>query len=329
MESLMREQTILGIDIGGTKVCLALIADNGKLLRAIRYSSKYVNLEDFIGTLFEQIDIFLEDNNCGGQMPIGIGIGIRALVDAKRQRVSSSSTLQVLVPYDLCGELQKRYNLKTVIDNDVNAAAIAEARFGIGRFVDDFAYINVGTGTAAGIISGRKLLRGKNNYAGELGVTVFERFDEGAPLYTLESVASGKGLEDEARRLASKHPKSVLQKYLQGDHEGFAQNVITAYKENDPLAQATIDNALNVMALGIYNLEMLTNSQMYVFGGGVAADGWFVEQLRKKVEHLCVKTGKSWTAEFRVSELGADDVGVLGAASILLDALETSNTKNR
>jgi len=328
VESPKREQTILGIDIGGTKVRLALITDSGELLRAIRYSSKYVNLEDFVSTLFEQIDVFLEDN-CDGRIPIGIGIGIKALVDAKRQRVSSSSTLQVLVPYDLCGELQKRYNIKTVIDNDVNAAAIAEARFGIGRYVDDFAYINIGTGTAAGIISDRRLLRGKNNYAGELGVTLFERLDEDASLYTLESVASGKGLEDEARRLASKHPKSVLQKYLQGDCEEFAQNVFTAYKENDTLAQAAIDNALNVMALGIYNLEMLTNSHMYVFGGGVVADGWFVEQLRKKVEYLCARMRKSWTAEFRISELGADDVGVLGAASILLDALEQSNTKNK
>ena len=323
MEKQKRKQVILGIDIGGTKVCLALITDGGKLLHTIRYPSKYVNLKDFVNTLLKQIDIFLEDN-CGEQMPLGIGIGIRALVDAKRQRLSSSSTLQMLVPYDLCGELQKRYNIKTVIDNDVHAAAIAEARFGIGRYVSDFAYINIGTGTAVGIIIDRKLLRGKDNHAGELGLTIFERPDEQAPLYTLESVASGKGLEDEARRLASKYPKSVLRKYLQGDCEGFVNNMYMAYKENDTLAQAAIDNALNVMALGVYNLEMLTNSQMYVFGGGVVADGWFVEQLLKKVEHLYVRMGKNWTAEFRISELGANNVGVLGAASILLDALEPS-----
>ena len=326
MDCQKQERTVLGVDIGGTKVCLALVTEKGELLHKVSYPGNYGNQEGFAGTLFGFIDSLLKE--CSGQKPIGIGVGIKALVDIEQQKVYSSSILNVLVHYDLCGELYKRYKIKAVIENDVNAAAMAETRFGAGRYINDFAYINIGTGTAAGIIVGGKLLRGKNNHAGELGTTIYERDCEDAPLFTLESVASGRGIEDEVRRLAHKYPQSALQKQLQsGENVSAALHVFELYRKGDALAQAVMSNALRVMGLGIYNLEKITNSHLYIFGGGVVSD-WFLDQLQKEIDYLCEKMGVIWNARFLISELGVDDVGVLGAASILLDALEQNNTNH-
>ena len=320
MESNRITQTVLGIDIGGSKVCLALVSDQGDILHSVRYPGEYTDLDGFTSKLYNHIDVFLA-KWCTARRPAGIGIGIKALVDYKRQRLFSSSLLGALVPYDFCSELYKRYGIPAVIDNDVKAATLAELKFGAGRLADNFSFINIGTGTAVGIVTDGRLLRGKTNDAGEMGSTFFERVCSEEVFFTLESVASGKGAADEAVRLTDKYPQSCLGERIQSGEKISGFDVFKSYGERDKLAEGSVRSFLRVLALGIFNLEMIVNSRLYVFGGGVVTGcGWLLPELRNEIEHICKKLSHSWVAEFRTSELGADDVGVLGAASIALDA---------
>jgi predicted NBD/HSP70 family sugar kinase len=113
-------------------------------------------------------------------------------------------------------------------------------------------------------------------------------------------------------RLSKKYPGEVFSS---------SAEILEAYKTGDLLAEATVQNALHVTALAVVNIGILLNPSMFVFGGGVVADGWFVERLRKEVEAICSDQDVFWTADLRVSPLGADKVGVLGAACIALNSI--------
>ena len=312
-----KERLVLGIDVGGTKVCMGVVTENGASLIIERYPMR---MEVFLEDLFEHIDKMLSEYHDKKQF-LGIGIGIKGLVDERKQMLISSSILQAASSYDLCGELRKRYGLCTAIDNDAHAAAIAELKFGVGRDCKDFVYVNVGTGTAAGIVCGGKLVRGHANVAGELGACICERYDE-PRLYTLESVVSGRGLDEEARRLMPRHLQSNLRKKLSSGEILLSAEIFDACRKGDALAEAVVANALDTLSLAIINMTILLNPVLFVFGGGVVTDGWFVEQLDRKVKILCEETSVAWTADFQISELGANNVGMLGAASILLEAME-------
>jgi glucokinase len=320
MKNISQDRLALGIDIGGTKVSLGLITESGVILKKYRYPMYQMPIDKFLSDLKGYLDIVFEQSGNVDQIA-GMGIGIKGMVDFANQVLIRSSILHTDSSYDICNKVSKMYGLPVVIDNDLNATTLAEARFGVGRVNQYFTYVNIGTGTAVGIVDSGKLVRGKNNFSGELGSFVCEKADMIPLLFNLESKASGDGFDQELRRLVNVYPQSILFEKIQAEGEKIlSSEIFDSYHKGDLLSKIVVDNSLHILASAIINLEFLLNSQLYVFGGGVVADKWFFQKLISVVNDLCEQMDIKWTAKFQISELGASDAGLVGAASIFFES---------
>jgi len=313
----MKETAALGVDIGGTNVRLGVMSPDGRLLRAERWPmGPRRAVREFAAELHGYIDQVLAGS--GDITLTGMGIGVKGYVDYARQVLAGSSIVNTDETYDLCGELSRRYGLPVVIDNDVNAATAAEIRFGAGRRHKNFVYFNIGTGAAVGIVTEGRLMRGADNDAGEMGRCRVG--DVGGPFRVFEVTVSGKGLDRDARRLAPEYPDSVLAGLLGDEQPIHAERIYEACRAGDRLARALVDDMTRLLALTLLNMEFLLNARLYVFGGGAVGGEWFMDTLRGAIDEFCEQNNiRMRRPEVRLSELGAGDVGLLGAACIALD----------
>ena len=308
----MDARSMLGVDIGGTKVCLALVSGNGTILSATRYPIAESLAKEIPENLFHHISGFLASNP--DQSPEAIGVGVKAIV-GPGGAILRSSVLKSVLPWDLRGALSRRFHLPAALDNDVHAATLAEIRFGAGRRHRDFIYVNIGTGTAAGIVSGGRLVRGHRNFAGELGICLWPRDD--GELAPLEGVVSGKGLYEEAVRLREAYPGSAL---AQNAENG--RDVLTYFGNGDPLAKAAVERFVETASLMLINLSLLLDPGVFVLGGGVMADPRILKLIRERIAADCKRFSVSWGALLELSALGVDEAGVLGAATVALSAMD-------
>lgn len=303
---------ILGIDIGGTKVALARVSEDGQLLSQTRFPFHSAPVKQFPQILSEHIAAFLQ-----GATPLGIGIGLKGMIAADHRTILHSSILDGLLPFDLCAALSQSFDAPCSIDNDVHAATLAEIHFGAGRVHNDFVFINLGTGMAVGMVASGRLVRGARNLAGELGTCIDLRAVCGEE-YRLETLVSGEGMALEAARLLGQHPYSLLsQRIAVGGITG--RGVLIAHRVGDPLALEAVDNLLEALSRMLCNLTLLLDPSLFVFGGGVVSDGYLLSLLRARVEKrwLALDIG-AWSANVALSALGSDAIAVLGAASVYL-----------
>jgi glucokinase len=173
------------------------------------------------------------------------------------------------------------------MDNDANAAALGEHRFGAGQGCDHLLHVNVGTGIGGGIVLYGQVYDGATGMAGEIGHMVVQ---PGGPLCVcgrhgcLEALASGPAIARDARRRLSRHPRRgrELLSRAQGDPELVtAQIVGEAAAQGDVLAQEVLDQAATMLGLGIANAINLINPQRVTVGGGVTKIGPFwIEGVR-------------------------------------------------
>lgn len=314
------DDTVLGIDIGGTKALIAIVSREGQILHSYKYPMKPGTPGTLLDKLTQGIDHVL---SASGGAPAAIGVGLKGHVDASRKVILSSSLIDMEGSFDLCSALSQRYSIPAAIDNDVNAATLAEAAMGAGKTADHFVYVNIGTGSAIGIYENGTLLRGQSNNSGEIGYMLCRRSGEDQTLFCMEDVASGKGLNNEIRRLAPKYPNSMLQESMRdrGAMVGAAE-IFSACHEGDELAAHAVDNAIDALATCILNFECLLDCGLYIFGGGIVNDPWFFAQLQSRVRQISAEAQLPFAVEMRMSDLGAANVALLGAACIAFAALE-------
>jgi glucokinase len=255
----------------------------------------------------------------GGQgfNPSAMGVGLVGHVDATAGIWRHWVNLPIRTPIPLAAQLETRYHLPVALDNDAQAATLAEMYLGVGRETEDFIYINVGTGISAGIVCNGQLVRGASNYAGELGHMMV---DPEGPLCPcgrhgcLETIASGGGLAAVARAGLADYPDSLLQDVARTGRLS-ARDVFRAAAAGDPLADAVVERAVQQLERALVNLLNLLNPEVVVFGGGVVSDGWLVERLQNCVAQAPPPV-QDGLRDFALSALPVDQVGLLGAAML-------------
>jgi glucokinase len=307
----------LGVDIGGTKVCIGLVRENGEILNVTRFPVKRGLLAEFGIDLIRQIGKFLNETGYRGRMS-GIGIGAKGYIDNAANRYIKGSLFTKAEEYDLCAELKKHFDVSVFIDNDLHATVLAEAHWGAGKNRDCFAYVNVGTGFAIGVIDTSRLIRGKDNFSGEAGNCLFMPTKKRPFIHSLESVVSGGGFDREVRRMAKEYPDSVLAARVYSSNAILSREIFEASRKGDSLARDLVNDAVLMLAYTIINLEHVLNSKLYVFGGGVMADNWFFDRVCQETGRIAKEAGLMWTASMEMSRLGTDSAGLLGAACVFL-----------
>ena len=313
-----RESAVLGIDVGGTKVNIGIVSEQGKILKEFRYPQKYSPIEKWTEELLRHMRQLVYGHQDRRWAISAIGIGCRGRIHYQKQKIISTSIMDISSGLDLCKEIQDIWKIPTYIDNDVKAAASAELLFGAGKTNKNFVCYNIGTGIAVAVAAEGKLLRGWNNNAGEIYTDYFSgilKNSKGDFGWGLEEAASGRGIQVQAEDLRGRYPDSKLNRYTDNLT---ANRVLACAEEGDWLAGQIAENAVRVLGNSIFNMRHLLDPECFVFVGGVASNLYFFQMLKQELRNRAVQAGEQWDIPMELSALGPNDAGLIGAASVAL-----------
>ena len=188
----------IGVDIGGTKVAIAVVNENGVIShQTVIPTDLTIKPETMIHKISEQIKQVVKNSQIPMEDIIGIGIGAPGPLDSKNGMITCPPNLPTWTDIPIRKLIADQFSIPVTLENDANAAALAEKWIGAAQENENFLYITVSTGIGAGIIDNGQLLRGQKGNAGDIGHMVVDpSFGECScgQLGCLESIASGTAI---------------------------------------------------------------------------------------------------------------------------------------
>jgi len=318
------QKQIIGIDVGGTKIAACLVDLQGRILSTIRKPTDVSEPDATLDSIANSAKELMVANQLDYNRIAAIGFGIPGLVDAEKgMGIASVNLGWKNVP--VRAGLEARLGIHCVIDNDVRAGAMGEARFGAAKGFKNFVYLNIGTGISAVILLDGKFFMGTRGLAGEIGHAVL--VPEGPECKCgghgcFEAVASGPGIAERALGKIKNGQDSILapQGVSHLPHLT-AENVFSAALQRDQVATETLEEIGNLIAYSLQYLALAYDPEAIIIGGSVVLSSPF---LFKHIQHMLRKLGRSsWVfgkvyskGLVRLSTLG-NNAGVLGAAALV------------
>lgn len=312
---------IIGIDLGGTTVKMALLSLKGdiEIQWSIPTNTKQ-NGKYIINDIIESIKGFLKKNGYSTNDIEGIGMGSPGQIDYEKGTVKGAFNLGWQEEQEVKHLFREAFNLPFFIDNDANVAALGERWRGAGKNTSDVVFITLGTGVGGGIVANGQLLHGTRGSAGEIGhmIVNLEGFqctcgNRGC----LETVASATGVVQLLKaEITQKDYESPL-KDLLSNKILTAKDIFDAAKTGDKLALEVIDQFSTYLGLACSQLANALNPDFIVIGGGVSAAGNF---LLKKVQEKFLLYAFPTVLEstgLALATLG-NNAGIIGAASLVM-----------
>jgi len=305
-----------GIDIGGTKIAGAVVDDDGVVLEEARVESPATDpeaIEAAVAGLVARL---------AARHPVtAVGVGAAGYIDADRSTVLFAPNI-AWRDEPLGRDLSRLTGLPVTIENDANAAAWGEFRYGAGRDVDDQLMITVGTGVGGGVIAGGRLLRGGYGVAGEIGhlcVVPDGRQCGCGNRGCFEQYGSGSALVRAARD-AAVGPSLLARDLLEragGDPAGITGPLITAAaQDGDRFAIEQLRSLGQWLGHGIASLVAVLDPAVIVIGGGVSEAGdLLLDPIRDTFANTLTGRGYRPQAEIRPAVLG-NRAGMIGAADL-------------
>jgi len=309
-----------GIDIGGTKIAGAVVDAAGTVVAESRVTSPATD-PDAIGAAVAGLVTELSTAMPEHHPVSAVGVGAAGYIDADRSTVLFAPNI-AWRDEPLGADLARRTGLPVVIENDANAAAWGEFRYGAGGDVDDQLMVTVGTGVGGGVIVDGRLLRGAFGVAAEIGhlcIVPEGRLCGCGNRGCLEQYGSGSALVREAREAAA--GSSLLARELVdragGDPAAITGPLITqAAQEGDRFAVEQLERIGHWLGHGIASLVAVLDPAVIVIGGGVSEAGdLLLDPIRETFEHELTGRGYRPQAEIRRAQLG-NRAGVIGAADL-------------
>jgi glucokinase len=306
----------VGIDIGGTKVAAGVVDEGGRVVEQVRRDTPSTSPMATEETIVEVVAELSSRHDVSA-----VGIGAAGYIDADRSTVRFSPHL-AWREEPLRDVVGGRTGLPVVIENDANAGAWAEYRFGAGRGAPVLACVNLGTGIGGGLVVDGVLQRGGYGMGAEFGhMTVVPdgRRCECGNRGCWEQYVSGNALAREARELAaSSSPVAQgLMALAGGDVGAITGPVVTqAAQAGDPAAIELFQDMGRALGLGLASLAAVLDPTRFVIGGGVSEAGELLLGPAREVFGRSL-TGHGYRPEAPVvaAELG-NDAGFIGAADL-------------
>jgi glucokinase len=321
-----RDQLLLALDFGGTKLTAGLVASGERRWRAHQRvpSPPGSNVESDLEIMMG----LARDMLATAKAPLAaVGVSFGGPVDAARGLVLLSHHVPGWEEMPLREWLEERLGVPAAVDNDANVAALGEHRFGAGQGCDSLMYITVSTGVGGGWILNGRPWRGADGMAGEIGHIVV---DPDGPLCLcgkrgcVERLASGPYIAQRAREWLQAQPDRgrILRTLAGGDPEAItAKLVAQSAAQGDNLAWETLEIAAWGLGAGIGNAANLVNPERFILGGGVTKAGArFWEVVRRTAHETALPE-----VHFDVvpAALG-DDAPLWGAVALAEDCLRAS-----
>ncbi len=261
----------LGIEIGGTKLQLALGDEAGAIRERRRLAVEKARGASGIREQIEQAlpDLIRKDK------PAAIGAGFGGPVDWRTGRICRSHQIEGWSEFDLGGWLRQLTGVQVIVDNDANAAALGEATRGAGAGFNPVFYVTLGSGVGGGLVVDGKIYHGASPGEAEIGHVKLDRSGT-----TLESQCSGWALDAKIRTLRAREPESALARLIGETVGGEAKHLGVALQQGDAAANRLLRELAEDLAFGLSHVAHLFHPQIIILGGGLAGVG---EPLRAAV----------------------------------------------
>ncbi|MGH7413068.1 MAG: ROK family protein [Candidatus Rokuibacteriota bacterium] len=266
---------IIGVDVGASTISAGLVCPDGTVLATAQAPTQGGGA--VVATILSLIDRALVSAEERGLRVSGIGVGLPGLVDVEKgfMRSMPFAWLTDLGDVPLAALIRERSGLPVFVDNDVNALALAEWTFGLGRGASSLVTVAIGTGMGAGLILDGRLVRGHLHGAGEIGHLAVGLTGPACVcggVGCLATYVAGGMIAERARERLNRYPDSAVLARAGGDPERINAVVLfEAAAGGDPLARAVVEEACEALAMGIGALVNLLNPEVIVITGGVAA----------------------------------------------------------
>jgi glucokinase len=318
------KEVLAGIDIGGTKIAIALETPSGERVATRRLPTQ---AEAGAYAILENISRAVEEMLSENEVEIiSIGVGSPAPLDVEKGLILSPSNLRDWDRFPIVSLLNERFKVPVTLDNDANVAALGEYIYGAGRGYRNIFYVTISTGIGGGIIINGEIYHGVANGAGELGHAVAQpggvRCNCGST-GCLETICAGVHIARRAReRLAGGEP-SLINEMISDASEITAKTVVEAARRGDRLALEIWNETCLFLAIGVANIFTLLAPEVVVVGGGIAAAGELLFAPLREMIPRFVSMIPPEKINLVPAQLGAES-GVCGALALARKAYSNS-----
>ena len=312
----------IGIDVGGTKIAYGLYGgDHALLASQIRPSRPELESRDMLKAMCADIAVLLENAGLPLSALSGVGAAFPGHIDYARGLVITASNLPGWKSVPARDILEQALGTPVAVDNDANAAALAESRLGAGQGHENMVYLTISTGLGAGLILNGALFRGSYGAAGGMGHVFMEsgsRIVCGCGrMGCAEAVASGTGLSRMAKIRLCEGMPSILPE-LSGGFERISPYYIgQAAQQGDALALEVLDAFAENLSKVFYNVYQIFNCSCLVYGGGVSKLGPLLMDRVEEGFLRRIPLAKEYPMAILPARFG-DEAGMAGA-SLLTD----------
>lgn len=289
----MNNENLIGIDIGGTKCAVVLGDSSGEIIDRISFPTETIRGVDYaINKIFKSIDEVLKRNAMDIKDIESIGISCGGPLDSEKGIIMSPPNLPKWDNIPIKDIIKNRFNKEVYLQNDANACAIAEWKFGAGKDCSNMIFLTFGTGLGAGLILNGKLYTGANDMAGEVGHI---RLDKEGPLGygkfgSFEGYCSGGGIAKlaykEITRRIREGEKVEFCKSLEEAKNITAKEVGIAAKNGDKVAIDILNISGKYLGIGLSILIDILNPEKIIIGSIFAR---CIEFLQPMVEEIIKK----------------------------------------
>jgi len=315
---------LCGVDLGGTKLAIGLVSKNGAIIdKAVAYDHRTKTEHEIILQIRDAIKSLLEANSIDESDLAGIGVVFPGHIRSRQGITITSSNIRGFKNFPLKKEIEKHFKTEVITDNDANAQAYAEFKFGAGRGYSSQIFVTISSGIGAGIIIDNRIYRGITGTAGEFGHMIVDPHGElqcGCGNYgCLMTFTCGHALG----KIFKKHLARGMKTRLPIDETASASDINgevlkTGLELNDPLTRLVVDQCAKYMGIGLYNLFQIFNPPLFILGGGLMNLGdYFFKQIKLHF-YTYAQDMLFDDVHFVLSTL-KEDAGIIGAASLILE----------
>jgi glucokinase len=316
---MTNESTVIGVDIGGTKVAVGIVDGEGKILTQLRHpmmanSTSEAALQSVIAAIDSIRSVSISS------AVSAIGLCAPGPLDPIAGVVVNPPNLPAWRDFPLAEKIADVYKLPVNLDNDANAAALAETRWGAARGYRYVFYTTIGTGIGTGIVFDNRIYHGRTGAAGEGGHV---SIDYRGPVChcgkrgCIEILAAGPAIARRAReKLSAGNVHSSLLDLAQGKLENVSSELVgKAYLAGDVVAREILEQTSELLAIWLGNIVDLLDPDVIVMGGGVAA---MLQPFFADIKRLLPR----WCVNPRASEIPllmahyGPDAGIAGGAAL-------------
>jgi glucokinase len=317
---------MIGVDVGGTKVAAGFVNGRGEMGEHLRVAmNPRGTAEEGFAAVTSALDALLKRKTASGSGEFPIGICAPGPLDPRTGVVLNPPNVPCWRDFPLTAEIERRYGLRARVDNDANAAALAESLWGAGQGFGNVFYACIGTGIGAGIILDGKIFHGRTGSAAEGGHV---SIDYRGPRCNcgkrgcIEALASGTAIARRAREAiaADATRGGALMALARGDAAALRSEMVArAADAGDELAREILSETIEYLAVWLGNIVDLLEPDVMILGGGVA------DMLRPHFGEIQERM-KNWCVNARHGEIAlvpahyGENSGIAGGAALCCTA---------